>query len=99
MNIGKKQLTLICVAIAGTFFVIAFYINNPWLAIIGAFFDWLPLPTGWMRFTKASKIPLLHIVLTLISYGFFIGWFFLPFLRVPFLIVWIWAVLAGADIS
>ncbi len=99
-NLTKKRLTLLCVAAAGTLFVLAFYYNNPWIGLIGAFFDWLPLPTGWMKYTDSGgKIPWLHVILTLIAYAFFIGWFFNDILRVPFLIVWIWAVLAGADIS
>ncbi len=99
VNITKKRLTLLCVAVAGTLFVIGFYLNNPWIALIGAFFDWLPLPTGWMRYTEGGKPPYIHIALTLIAYAFFVGWFFWDILRVPFFIVWIWAVLAGADIS
>ena len=94
-----RLLTLICVAIAGEVFIICFYLNKPFWALVGAFFDWLPLPTGWMRFAGLRRPPVLHITLTLVAYAFFVLWFFFDIMRVPFLAVWFLAVLSGAGVS
>ncbi len=98
---NKKRLTLLCVAIAGLIFLPSVIINKPVFGLIAAFFDWLPLFTGWMRFSEGKKIPYLHIVLTIIAYVFFIVWLFIPtsnFARFSFIMVWFLAVLSGADL-
>ena len=73
---NNKERTLICVAIAGTLFIAAVIFDLWYLALIAAVFDWLPLPTGWMKFSdKPQKnIIILHIALTLIAYAFLIIW-------------------------
>jgi len=98
----KKKLTLICVGIAGLIFLPAVILNKPWYGLAAAFFDWLPLFTGWMHFTKTHKIPILHIVLTVIAYIFFVAWLFVPhsdFARFAFIMIWFLAVVSGGDIQ
>ncbi len=98
---SKKRLTLLCVAVAGLIFLPSVIINKPIYSLIAAFFDWLPLFTGWMRFSETKKIPYLHITLTVIAYIFFIVWLFIPtsnFARFSFIMIWFLAVLSGADI-
>ena len=68
---------MLCVALAGLFFIPAVLLNYWYLIIIGAFFDWLPLPTGWMkaeRVTPSRNLVVAHIVTTLIAYTFAIIW-------------------------
>ena len=98
---SKKRLTLLCVAIAGLIFLPAAIINKPYYGLIAAFFDWLPLFTGWMKFSETNKIPYLHITLTVIAYVFFIVWLFIPhsnFARFGFVMIWFLAVISGSDI-
>lgn len=98
---SKKRLTLLCVAVAGLIFLPSVIINKPMYGLIAAFFDWLPLFTGWMKFSETDKIPYLHIILTLIAYVFFIVWLFIPtsdFARLSFIMIWFLAVLSGADL-
>ncbi len=98
----KKKLTLICVAIAGLIFLPATILNKPLYGLIAAFFDWLPLFTGWMRFSETHRVPVLHITLTTIAYIFFIIWLFVPysnFARFSFIMIWFLAVLSGGDIN
>lgn len=97
----KKRLTLLCVAVAGLIFIPSVIVNKPIYGLIAAFFDWLPLFTGWMKFTEEKNIPHLHITLTLIAYAFFIVWLFIPassMARYGFILIWFLAVLSGADI-
>jgi hypothetical protein len=97
----KKRLTLLCVAIAGLVFLPAAILNKPYYGLIAAFFDWLPLLTGWMKFSDSGKMPVLHVTLTVIAYVFFIVWLFVPqsnFARFSFIMIWFLAVLSGADI-
>ncbi|NPA74789.1 MAG: hypothetical protein GXO25_01750 [Euryarchaeota archaeon] len=95
--------TMLCVAIAGFIFIPAVIFQIPMLIIIGAFFDWLPLPTGWMRFGgKVNRSMLIiHIVLTLTAYGFAVLFFFNPAspFRFAFLETWWAAVMAGVFMS
>jgi len=88
----KRKITMLCVAIAGLIFVPTVYFNYPLFALIGAFFDWLPLPTGWMRFGgKINKKYLyLHISTTLIAYVFFIAWLVLGLGLLGFIFLEIW---------
>ncbi len=98
---SKKRLTLLCVSIAGLIFLPAVIINKPYYGLIAAFFDWLPLFTGWMKFAENKKVPMLHITLTAIAYVFFIVWLFIPvsnFARFSFIMIWFLAVVSGADI-
>jgi hypothetical protein len=98
---SKKRLTLLCVAIAGLIFIPSVIFNKPLYGIVAAFFDWLPLFTGWMRFTESHKPPVAHIILTVVAYILFIAWLIMPhlnFARVSFLMVWFLAVVDGADI-
>jgi hypothetical protein len=98
----KKKLTLLCVAIAGLIFIPSVIVNKPIYGLIAAFFDWLPLFTGWMRYSdEKNKTPYLHITLTLIAYAFFIVWLFIPgsaMARYGFILIWFLAVLSGTDI-
>ncbi len=98
----KKKLTLICVAIAGLIFLPAVVLNKPLCGLIAAFFDWLPLFTGWMRFSETHEVPVLHITLTTIAYIFFVVWLFVPhsnFARLAFVMIWFLAVLSGKYIN
>ncbi|MGB9695097.1 MAG: hypothetical protein ACP5SB_02325 [Caldisericaceae bacterium] len=99
---SKKRLTLACVAIAGLIFIPSVIFDKPLYGLIAAFFDWLPLFTGWMRYTDSHKPPVAHIILTVAAYLLFIGWLSVPalhFARTAFLMVWFLAVVVGADIS
>ena len=97
----KKQfLTMGCVMIAGLIFIPSVLFNMPYIALIGAFFDWLPLPTGWMKSGgKINKtLLLIHIVVTLAAYLFYVVWLFNPhtfIFRFIFLEIWWLAVMAG----
>ncbi len=95
----KRKLTMLCVAIAGLIFIPTVYFNMPFFALIGAFFDWLPLPTGWMKFGgKVDKNFLyLHIATTLIAYVFFVTWLLLGYgiVGIIFLEIWWIAVVFG----
>jgi hypothetical protein len=54
-----------------------------------------------MHYTELHKPPVLHIVLTIIAYVFFLVWLFLPrlsFASVSFIMIWFLAVVDGADI-
>ena len=72
--------TLLCVAIAGLLFFTAVLFDFPWLVVIGAIFDWLPLPTRWMVVPEDSGVPVnkqavkVHLVFTLVAYAFAILW-------------------------
>ncbi len=96
-------LTLLCVAVAGTLFIIGVIYDIKPLFLIGALLDWLPLLTGWMRLgqsnpqTKAAGI--VHGMITLTAYAVGVAWFIgIDFLevRLSFLVIWFYAVLAGA---
>ncbi len=100
--------TLICVEIAGILFITAVIYRVWWLFIIAAFFDWLPLPTGWMkiggRSRKVKKYGALHGIVTLIAYAIGIIWIFKPQINGVsmghlFLTVWFTAVLLGAYVT
>ena len=96
-------LTLICVAVAGTFFIVGvFYDIRPFF-LFGALPDWLPLLTGWMRLGQSSPqartAGMIHGVITLIAYAVGAAWFIgidLLEVRLSFLTIWFYAVLAGA---
>ena len=103
---SKNQIkTLLCVTIAGLFFIPAVIFNLWYLILIGAFFDWLPLPTGWMKLDKDKagnkKLIVLHIIVTLIAYLFAIIWIFNPATVYKFLFLEIWwiAVVVGIFIT
>ncbi len=77
--------TLMCVALAGLLFFIAVLYDLPLLVVIGAFFDWLPLPTRWMQVDETSGVHInhgavkIHLILTLIAYLFAIVWVLMGF--------------------
>lgn len=104
-QIANQTKTLLCVTIAGLFFVPAVIFNIWYLVLIGAFFDWLPLPTGWMKLNKAKpknkKMILLHILITLIAYFFVVIWIFIPtdIYKFLFLEIWWLAVIIGIFIT
>ncbi len=98
----NKVKTMICVLIAGLLFIMAVGYDIPYLVLIGAFFDWLPLPTGWMRFGGGTRKQMIkvHAVVTLIAYAFAAAWLLgAEWSRVPFLEVWWVAVIAGVAIT
>lgn len=103
MKMDNRMRTMLCVALAGLFFIPAIIFNIWYLAIIAAFFDWLPLPTGWMKIEgrKNKNAIILHIVLTLIAYAFLIIWLLLSYdsSRFLFLETWWLAVMAGVFVS
>jgi len=103
-NITK---TLACVAVAGAFFIAAVYYGFKPFFLVAAFFDWLPLPTGWMKVSGSSKSPsvrragIIHGVVTVIAYAIGIAWLIItgvgPInLGFVFLEVWFLAVITGA---
>ncbi|OYT31197.1 MAG: hypothetical protein B6U94_03960 [Thermofilum sp. ex4484_79] len=69
----KKLLTLFVLGLPVDIFPCVIF-NRPFVALVSAFFDWLPLPTGWMKFKdKVNKrITKLHAVVTLVAYLFFV---------------------------
>ncbi|NJE41783.1 hypothetical protein [Thermococcus sp. GR6] len=72
----NQQFTMLCVALAGLIFIPTVFFNQPLFALIGAFFDWLPLPTGWMKSDrKVNRTFLkLHVAVTLMAYAIFVAW-------------------------
>jgi len=99
----SRAKTMTCVAIAGLVFISTVMFNRPYLALVGAFFDWLPLPTGWMKSTgKVNRLFLkLHVVITSIAYGIFIAWLVTGdrIVALVFLEVWWVAVVVGTFIG
>ncbi len=95
---SNKLKTTLCVIVAGTLFIIGVYYNIPWLFLLGAIPDWLPLPMGWMRFKpQANKTWIkVHVTTTLLAYAvgllWVIGW---SQLRILFLEIWWLAVMTG----
>ncbi len=97
--------TIICVAVAGTLFISAVYYDYKFLFIVAAFFDWLPLPTRWMKIRDDSdhlvkKAGILHGVVTIMAYIVGIIWLVIDRidfidLGYLFLIVWFQAVMLG----
>ncbi len=96
--------TLVCVAIAGVLFIAAVYYGYKLLFIPAAFFDWLPLPTGWMKLgggPRTRKAGALHGVVTAIAYVVGVLWLLIGSiggfnLGFIFLEIWFIAVLLGA---
>ncbi len=100
--------TLLCVAVAGIFFITAVIYNIKFLFLIATFFDWLPLPTGWMKMggsdQRIRRAGVFHGIVTLIAY--FIGVLWLTLNRIGplylgylFLELWFIAVIAGAYVT
>ncbi len=76
MQMKKRIATLLCVAIAGLIFIPTVFFNRPLFALFGAFFDWLPLPTGWMKAQGGTNRTFmkLHLIITLVAYAVFAAW-------------------------
>ena len=97
--------TILCVTIAGILFIVAVVFKNPIFGVIAAFFDWLPLPTGWMKSGSKEKAKdyktwvWIHTVVTIAAYLVFIVWLFklvsFAYLNFVFLLIWWLAVMAG----
>ncbi len=104
-KIARETKTLTCVAVAGLFFISAIIFNIWYLIVVGAFFDWLPLPAGWMKLDKKAKknriLIILHVVITLIAYLFAVVWIFIPIQVHKFLFMETWwlAVMLGLTVS
>ncbi|HDM70158.1 MAG: hypothetical protein DRP30_02395 [Thermotoga sp.] len=104
---SNRNKTMICVTIAGLLFIIAVILDLKYLVIIGAIFDWLPLPTGWMKMEDEEKkkikkgLVFLHVLVTLVAYLFAVLWFFIPLTILKFLFLEIWwlAVMFGVFIT
>ena len=95
---GPREKTLACVWIAGILFLLAILTDIRYLAIVAAVFDWLPLPTGWMRFGKVNRIlVLVHAAVTLVAYAFLVAWLLHPIwaLKTLFITIWWSAVMVG----
>ncbi len=96
----KQQITMLCVMAAGLIFIPAVFFNKPFFALVGAFFDWLPLPTGWMKAGKDinRKFLKLHIIATAIAYLVFMAWIIKGTATIGFAFLEIWwtAVIFGA---
>ncbi len=96
----NQMFTLGCVSIAGLIFIPAVIFSMPYFALIGAFFDWLPLFTGWMKTGgMINKLLLiLHTTITILAYIFFIVWIIMKSSKlIGFLFLEIWwiAVILG----
>ncbi len=95
---------LVCVAVAGVLFITGVYYGCRLLFIPGAFFDWLPLPMGWMRLgggSRTRRAGLVHGIVTIVAYVFGILWFIHAGIYgidtgLVFLEIWFLAVLLGA---
>ena len=79
--------------------------------MLGAFFDWLPLPTGWMRVSSGRRdrrLILTHATITLAAYCLASLWIifsltsspvgFSEVLRLAFIEVWWLAVMVGVTL-
>jgi len=88
----KQMLTMLCVALAGLIFIPTIFFNQPIFALIGAFFDWLPLPTGWMKAGREINRTFLrlHVTVTLISYAIFVEWLVTGTATVGFAFLEVW---------
>ena len=107
MKVTGRVKTLLCVAVAGAFFVPAVILNLPLLVIPGAVADWLPFIVRWMKDVERPpnrRIVALHIVLTIVAYIFAALWVVLsllslpafdPLLRLLFMEIWWFAVMSG----
>ena len=97
----NRTKTLLCVAVAGLLFIPAVLFNIWYLVIVGAFFDWLPLTTGWMRFEpdkpKRKDLITAHVIVTLIAYLFAVLWVitFVTAFKFFFIEIWWLAVILG----
>ncbi len=100
--------TIFCVVIAGLLFIPSVIFNLKVLWVIGAIFDWLPLPTGWMKFERkigsdVLKWVKIHVILTVAAYAIALLWIFggwnSLFARFLFLEVWWLAVIAGVVLT
>ncbi len=83
---------MLCVGIAGLIFIPSVFFNRPILALIGAFFDWLPLPTGWMKGSGAinETFQKLHVAATLAAYAVFVLWLITGTGNIGFAFLEIW---------
>ncbi len=88
----KQTLTMLCVALAGLIFIPAVFFNRPLFALAGAFFDWLPLPTGWMKAEREINRTFLklHVGTTLLAYAVFVAWLVTGTATVGFAFLEIW---------
>ena len=100
---SNKVKTMLCVSIAGFIFILAVLLNIPPLILLGAVFDWLPLPTGWMKFENEvnKKLLILHVILTVSAYLFAVAWLITGAwpLSLLFMELWWAAVMAGVFMS
>ena len=92
MKMNKQKLTMLCVTLAGLIFIPSVFFNKPLFALIGAFFDWLPLPAGWMKAGKDINRTFLklHVVVTLIAYVIFVAWLIKGAATIGFTFLEIW---------
>lgn len=88
----KQMLTMLCVALAGLIFIPTVFFNQPLSALAGAFFDWLPLPTGWMKSGGEINRTFLklHVAVTLVAYAIFVGWLVTGTATVGFAFLEVW---------
>ncbi|NPA97109.1 MAG: hypothetical protein GXO32_05860 [Crenarchaeota archaeon] len=93
-SVGK---TLACVALAGLLFIPSILLGVRWLFAVGAFFDWLPVFTGWMMFGGSRALARLHAGVTLVAYLFGGVWLFTRWVGhgLAFLELWFVAVILG----
>ncbi len=106
MKIGNVVKTIICVALAGFFFITSVLFKTKILFIPGALFDWLPIIAGWMKIRGGARGPgFLHGIVTLVAYAFGVAWVVCgkPSLSIGlsygFLLIWFTAVLLGSYAS
>ena len=105
---NNRDKTMLCVTIAGVIFIPSVIWGWKWPILVGAFFDWLPLPTGWMKGrginTRRGKMWLItHVTLTLIAYFIAALWLLGIYdgliARFLFIELWWTAVMSGIKLT
>ncbi len=76
---SERDKSIICVTIAGFILFPAVVLGWKWLVLGVVFFDWLPLATGWMRFSGERtelirKWIIIHVSLTAAAYTLAVIW-------------------------
>jgi len=102
--LGSRAGTLVCVWAAGVLFITAVLYRIPWLFILGAFLDWLPIPMGWMKIRGLSgrvrRYGVVHGSTTILAYIAGLTWLLNPVSNsidtgYLFLVLWFTAVILG----
>lgn len=101
---SSRVRTLVCVWAAGVLFITAVLYRIPWLFILGALFDWLPIPMGWMKIgglgRRVRRNGVVHGSTTILAYVAGLTWLLNPVSNSIdvghlFLVLWFTAVILG----